>query len=171
MSEIEHLKVELQILSGRIQAERNDEVRHGLQRGRLEAERFQLLVKMMEAMTVDLVQSDVPVPPVTEPPDDDDAELPAEPMRGHKHKPDGLPTYQEMVQRVLEHVSPRWLAPRQMTAMIQQTWWPDIAPNKAASTAWGMARRGMIDKRGRKYRVKSNGHAQQGNGADARTGR
>ena len=159
---ITDLKAELQLLSGRIQAERNDEVRHGLQRGRLEAERFALLVKMMEAMTADVAQPAVPAQPAIEPSEDDDDELPAEPPRGHKHKPDGLPTYQQMVQRVLEHVSPRWLAPKQMTVMIQQTWWPDIAANKAASTAWGMARRGMIDKKGKRYRIKPNGHARGG---------
>ena len=48
--EVMKIKAELQILNGRVQAERNDEVRHGLQRGRLEAERTQLLVKLIEAM-------------------------------------------------------------------------------------------------------------------------
>jgi hypothetical protein len=50
--DVANLKAELQILSGRIQAERNDEVRHGLQRGRLETERAQLMVKMIEAMAI-----------------------------------------------------------------------------------------------------------------------
>ena len=61
--EIATLKAELQILNGRVQAERNDEVRHGLQRGRLEAERSQLLVKLIEAMapTVDTLGATAPV--------------------------------------------------------------------------------------------------------------
>jgi hypothetical protein len=45
--EIAKLKVDLHMLDCTIQAERNDEVRHGLQRGRLEAERAKLLVKIM----------------------------------------------------------------------------------------------------------------------------
>jgi hypothetical protein len=50
--DIAQLKAELHMLDCNIQAERNDEVRHGLQRGRLEAERAKLLVKMMEVMAV-----------------------------------------------------------------------------------------------------------------------
>jgi hypothetical protein len=47
---VARMKEELRLLDCRIQAERNDEVRHGLQRGRLEAERAQLLLKIMETM-------------------------------------------------------------------------------------------------------------------------
>jgi hypothetical protein len=44
------MKEDLRQLECAIAAERNDEVRHGLQRGRLEAERAQLLVRMLETV-------------------------------------------------------------------------------------------------------------------------
>jgi len=47
--EIAKLKAALATLNDRIRAERNGEVRHALQRGRLEAERAELLVKLMDA--------------------------------------------------------------------------------------------------------------------------
>ena len=155
---LDKLKADLTELNMKCQLARDSEVRFALQRGRLEAVRASLLVKIIEA--VEVKQSAPPRSPSVQPAvelEEDDEELPAEAKR--KLKPDGLPTYQEMVRTVLEHVSPRWLAPRQMTAMIRQTWWANIAANKAASTAWGMARRGMIDKKGKRYRIKPNGHA------------
>ena len=155
---LDTLKTELNDLNMKCQLARDNEVRFALQRGRLEAERASLLVKIIEAVEANQ-SAPAPLPamqPVIES-EEADEEPPTE--AGHKHKPDGLPTYQEMVRTVLEHVSPRWLAPRQMTAMIQQTWWSDIPANKAASTAWGMARAGMIEKRGKRYRIKPNGHA------------
>jgi hypothetical protein len=155
---LDNLKADLNELNMKCQLARDNEVRFALQRGRLEAERASLLVKMIEA-----VEAERPAPPPVPAmqPDieseEDDEELAVE--LGRRGKPPGLPTYEQMVHRVLEHVSPRWLAPKQMTAMIQQTWWPGIAANKAASTAWGMARRGKIDKKGRRYRIKQpNGH-------------
>lgn len=90
------------------------------------------------------------------------------------HKPEGLPTYQQMVQTVLNDAAPKWLAPRQITAVIRQTWWSDIPRHKAASTAWGMAQANMLDRRGGRYRVKPNGHAEEaailGNGAAGSAG-
>jgi hypothetical protein len=172
--EVIELRTELRILDGRIQAERNDEVRHGLQRGRLEAERAQLLVKLMDAQLAQLV-----APACDEPHAAPDGiktvTIPAErevPVASspQKHKPDGLPTYQQMVQTVLNNAAPKWLAPRQITAVIRQTWWSDIPRHKAASTAWGMAQAGRLDSRRGRYRAKPNGHAREatanlGNGA------
>lgn len=169
------LKAELSELNMKCQLARDNEVRFALQRGRLEAERATLLAKMIEAVEARQTTPTVILPPLPTKstaalalPEDDDEEPVAETR--HKHKPDGLPTYQRMVQTVLDNAAPRWLAPRQMTAIIQQTWWSDIPANKAASVAWGMARTGMIDKRGSRYRAKLNGHAREattpsGNGA------
>ena len=155
---LDNLKADLNELNMKCQLARDSEVRFALQRGRLEAERASLLVKIIEA--VGARQSAPPplppVQPIVEVEEDDGEQVPG---AKHRLKPDGLPTYQEMVRTVLERAAPRWLAPKQMTAMIQATWWPDIAANKAASTAWGMAQRGMIEKRGKRYRIKPNGHA------------
>jgi hypothetical protein len=85
------LKVELERLNQACQLARDNEVRYALQRGRLEAERAQLLVKLMDAMAAPAaspVPGPAPTPyrvtvggPTVAPPN---------PLRGAK--PDGIPT-------------------------------------------------------------------------------
>ena len=169
-NEVAGLKAGLSELNMKCQLARDNEVRFALQRGRLEAERAMLLIKLMETMVAELVQPAAPALPIVEASENDDDELPAAPEAKHKWKPAGLPTYQQMVQAVLEGAAPKWLKPKQITAAIRKTWWPDIPPHKAASTAWGMAQTGKLEKRGSRYRLKLNGYAREaaighGNGA------
>jgi hypothetical protein len=116
------------------------------------AERTQLLVKLIEEVTVKPI-----VPTVTPrqlqkqpasaiPPEENDDGL-AVPEAKHKWKPDDLPSVREMVETVLTDASPKWLRPKQITDRIRQAWWPDIPSNRAASVAWGLARIGQIEKR------------------------
>lgn len=170
------LKAELVELNQKCQLARDNEVRYALQRSRLEAERAQLLVKLMDAQ----LAASAPAEPCAEPvrpvaplaPSKlngravfvpAEPEAPAgqqqQPYARPTHKPDGLPTYQQMVQQILDDAAPKWLAPRDMTAIIRQTWWSGVPRHKAASTAWTMARAGILDSRGGCYRAKPNGHA------------
>ena len=174
-NEIAGLKAELTELNVKCQSARDNEVRYALQRSRLEAERTQLLVKLIEEVTVKPI-----VPTVTPrqlqkqpasaiPPEEDDDGL-AVPEAKHKWKPDDLPSVREMVETVLTDASPKWLRPKQITDRIRQAWWPDIPSHRAASVAWGLARIGQIEKRGNRYRLKLNRHAREtttglGNGA------
>ena len=154
-NEVAGLKAGLSELNMKCQLARDNEVRFALQRGRLEAERAMLLVKLIEAVEARQAPAVIPpqlptMSPATPAlPEDDDEEPPAEAR--HKLKPAGLPTYQQMVQTVLEDAAPKWLYPRQITAVIKQAWWPTIPPHKAASTAWGMAQAALVDKRGSRY--------------------
>lgn len=76
---------------------------------------------------------------------------------GHKLKPANLPSVRDMIATVLEDASPKWLQPKQIANVVRQTWWPEVPPQRVASVAWGMARIGQLEKRGRRYRAKSNG--------------
>jgi hypothetical protein len=153
-----------------------EEQRCQLKRGRLEAEkarvqsfvdtaelalRFQAEPSTAPAVSFVPVFEDQPNGPKfvvpSKPKPDAEREVPV--ASSPKYKPDGLPTYQQMVQTVLDNAAPKWLAPKQITAVIRQTWWPDVPRHKAASTAWGMARAGRLDSRGGRYRAKLNGHA------------
>ena len=165
--ELEQLRAELQILSGRIQAERNDEVRHGLQRGRLEAERFQLLVKMVEAVTASPVGSVQPAPELSEDEDDvaDGDEGVTAPDHPGKYKPAGLPSVPDMITATLRAAGPGGLQTKQIAEFIRQKWWPEITGGRIACIAWSMKRRGLVEKRGQRYRIKPNGYASEAGGA------
>jgi hypothetical protein len=164
------LKAELQILDGRIQAERNDEVRHGLLRGRLEAERAHLLVKLMEAIAGDTkptTSSDYATfvtlaPPSTMPPAPSfSASLPTATRQALK--PDGTPTVRKMVAAALEDAASRGLhqlRPRDITEFIRQRWWPSVESSSITSTVWRMAKDGKLyAENGRYGMVKTNGSA------------
>ena len=155
------------------QLARDNEVRYALQRGRLEAERTQLLVKLVEAAG--------PAPPVAlqQPTAQPAAAISPEEMPARARpfrkpstppKPDGTPTTRQMITTVLEHFSPKFLQPKQIEAVVRQEWWPDVPPHRIASCAWDMAKHGLVEKRGSRYRAKPNGHAPEavttlGNGA------
>jgi hypothetical protein len=162
-NDVFQLKDELQILNGRIQAERNDEVRHGLQRGRLEAERTQLLVRLMDAMsapatpstpaappTHSVLVSAAPVPPVHE----TTASVSA-PGR-QRHKPAGLPTIVEMVVGVLEGEDDG-MRPCDITKIARRKWWPGLRLAAVGAAAWKLHGQGRLAKDGHRYRL--NGHA------------
>lgn len=172
--EIATLKAELQVLSGRIQAERNDEVRHGLQRGRLEAERAQLLVKLVEAMTPaattavasPAVASAAPynilMSPLTCPKGREvSAAIPvtmrtpapsrASGKRKHNPKPQGLETMETMILAVLQ--SGDWMRPNRVTQAIRDRYWPSAPRNSAPPVMWRMGRDGHLEKGELGYRL------------------
>jgi hypothetical protein len=182
------LRAELAEINQKCLVARDNEVRYALQRSRLESERATLLAKIVEAtdrttpaMPTKVAPSPASSPPATyrmvvqpspaapaavEPPDDDcddEPELQIPPAK-RKLKPDGLPTSRQMVAAVLEQASPKWLHPKQIDAIVRETWWPDAPRDRIRCTVWGMARGGLVEKQGSRYRAKLNGHAHTGNG-------
>jgi hypothetical protein len=156
--EIAKLKAELHALDCHIQAERNDEVRHALRRGRLEAERAQTLVKLMDAVTAlknappqqpsGVNPAAVVVPGV----------LPS-PALKQKHKPDGMPTLKTMVATAFEDAAKRGqveLEPHQVFDFVRRKWWPNVSRNRIRSTIWKMCAAGQLEKGAGVYRL--NGH-------------
>ena len=155
VDEIARLKAALVELNTQCQLARDNEVRYALQRGRLEAERAQLLVKLMD---VRAALAPTPVPeaasppyrvivhePTTASPFDaagingapavvttfaDVASVPvagAVSQEGRKGKPPGLPSMTIMVSAALNDAAQRGhgLTPREVGAFIQQKWWPN----------------------------------------------
>jgi hypothetical protein len=163
--EITRMKEELRLLDGRIQAERNSEVHHGLQRSRLEAERAQLLVRMIEMIKqpiefhplepykVTLQSAPSTLPPIVEPVT---AKTTMTVLR--RAKPDGLPTLNDMIFAVLDGSDA--LAPKEITARIRQRWWPDVANDRVNTVVWRLRRDGRLGYSDGRYRLdRLNGHA------------
>jgi hypothetical protein len=164
----DQLKTELRLLNGRIQATRNEEVRHALQRAKLEAERTELLVKLVDtpsaitpAHQVQSGQSAYAVV-LTTPSIRSNAEIP--PTNGAKHqtrqqrKPAGLPTIVDMIVGVLRNddTPEEGITPSEITDFIRNRWWPDVRTVQISSTVWKLAKEGRLHHIGHRYRL--NGH-------------
>jgi hypothetical protein len=152
--EIAKLKAELHSLNCHIQAERNDEVRHGLQRIRLENERAALLVKLIDAQIASVTvpppahsepQLVVPLPP-----------LPEVPLR-RRVKPEGLPSMSTMIVTALQ-ASGRAQRPVDIANYVRQRWWPTLATPAVNSQVWHMAKNGKLTCRDGLYGLNGIGH-------------
>jgi hypothetical protein len=170
-AEIDRLKAELNDMNVKCQLARDNEVRFALQRGRLEAERTQLLVKMIEAMapTADPVAA---LPPslspgpyrVTMAPSTDRscpmlrqaaAAVPATPRlpplrarparKKRSVKPVGIPTTAQMTLTVLQEAG-SWLQTKQITEAIRNRWWPQATSRDIGPGAWRMAQTGQLER-------------------------
>jgi hypothetical protein len=183
IDEIAQLKADLADLNMKCQLARDNEVRFALQRGRLEAERTNLLVKMVEALapTTGPVASPSAVTPSPAPYNitmssaltcprgrEAPAAIPvtlrepsskqAKPAGKHKPKPANLPTMEEMIFAVLQ--GGLWMRPNQVTAAIRARYWPDAPRNAAPPVAWRLGRAGRLERGDDGYRLptlKSNG--------------
>jgi hypothetical protein len=155
VDEIARLKAALVELNTQCQLARDNEVRYALQRGRLEAERAQLLVKLMD---VRAALAPTPLPEAASPPyriivHEPTTASPFEAagingapavvatladvasvavagavsQEGRKGKPPGLPSMTTMVSAALNDAAQRGhgLTPREVGAFIQQKWWPN----------------------------------------------
>jgi hypothetical protein len=155
--EVAKLKSDLHVLNCHIQSARNDEVRHGLQRGRLEAERAQLLVRLIEAVTAPLAPA-VPAiaagmaasPVVPEP---------AAARKGHlSAKP--RPPMSTMIAQALSDGKAR--RPKDIAKIVRKAHGDSIRPGAIAPVAWKMHVDGKLAKSGHRYRLPVtglNGHA------------
>jgi len=153
---VDRLKAELHSLNCHIQAERNDEVRHGLQRIRLENERAALLVKLIDAQIASVI---VP-PPVVAP------ELPPPlPMPAHaveqavrrKVKPEGLPPVSVMIVTALQATG-KASRPVEIADYVRKRWWPTLATPVINTQAWHLAKIGKLTCRDGYYGLNGVGH-------------
>jgi hypothetical protein len=155
--EVAKLEADLEALNLQCQLARDHEIRYALQRTRLETQRVQLLVKLMDARA-----PPIPSGPLVRPKDRNGAEAIVAEKPGitqparRSHKPNGLPSWTEMVLAVLEAV-PEGLRPREITAVIRRRWWPQARPGRVNATAWSLVNKGLLENTGGRYRL--NGHA------------
>ncbi len=157
------LQADLSLLDSRIQAERNDEVRHALQRGRLEAERSQLLVKLITAcgapVTAEATAYAISYTAT--------ADAPPEPAERQKRKPEGLPTLADMVLNALRGGPSEGTRPRDIAAIVRRTW-PDVGSTQVSTTVWQLAKKGRLQTDNGRYRLpKPNGAAEHPHAAHA----
>ena len=160
---IAQLKAELTDLNMKCQLARDNEVRFALQRGRLEAERTNLLVKMIEALAPTVAAPSAVVPasaysvtlsaltrphgrevPLTIP-----VTLRQPPARSagkqkRNPKPKNLPSTKEMIFAVLQ--SGDWMRPNQITQAIRDRYWKDAPRTAVPSVVWRMAQGGRLEK-------------------------
>jgi len=180
-TEIAQLKADLTDLNMKCQLARDNEVRFALQRGRLEAERAGLLVKMIETMAPAVAPVAAPAivspapysitmsPALTCP---KGREVPAaiavtlrtQPSartagkRRRNLKPANSATTADMVLSVLEGAG--WLRPNAITAVIKQRFWPAVTGHDIAPVVWRLGKLGRLEKGDDGYRLpalKSNG--------------
>jgi hypothetical protein len=174
VEDVAQLKAELNDLNVKCQLARDNEIRFALQRSRLEAERAKLLVKIMEAMAATpapavapaapyhVVVQQAPITPPAAPTHGTVAvtDTPAE--VGRHNKPADV-TVPDMVEAVLQN-APQGLRPCEITAAIQEHYWPEAPRTWVSSVVWHMGQKGRLAKtgngRGRLYRLaaRTNGH-------------
>lgn len=181
IDEIAQLKADLTDLNMKCQLARDNEVRFALQRGRLEVERTNLLVKMIEVLAPTAAASTAA--PATSPAPYNITLSPAltcprgreapaaipvtlrepsskqtKPAGRQKPKPKNLPTTEEMIFAVLDGAG--WQRPNQITAAIRARYWKEAPRNAAPPVAWRLGRDGRLEKGDDGYRLpvsKSNG--------------
>lgn len=69
-------------------------------------------------------------------------------------KPEDIPTVPQMIKRALKEAALTGATgqePREITAFIKKTWWPQADINKVGPIAWRMWKRKELSKRGSKY--------------------
>jgi hypothetical protein len=139
MTDISKLRMELDELNIKCQQARDNEVRYGLQRSRLEAERAQLLAQMVVMVqqpsalstpyaitwqTAALVPTNKPTKP--------------------RIKPEGLPPVSAMVMTVLDNAEAPGLKPQQIRDRIRAKYWPEAPADRIISAAWKLAKGGKL---------------------------
>lgn len=180
VGDIAQLKAELNELNVKCQLARDNEIRFALQRSRLEAERAKLLVKIVEAMAP-AVATTPPSPVITQaapfasPVEHVIIREPSPaPARGTvivtdaaaevgRHNKPADVTVPDMIEAVLQN-APQGLRPCEITAAIQEHYWPEAPRTWVSSVVWHMGQKGRLAKtgsgRGRLYRLptRTNGY-------------
>jgi hypothetical protein len=154
--EIAKLKAELHSLNCRIQAERNDEIRHALNRTRLENERAQALVKLMDAHAP-LAAMPPSAPAVAKAVVVDAPSPPSEPDLRRKVKPDGLPPVSAMIVTALQATG-KASRPVEIADYVRKRWWPTLATAVINTQAWHLAKIGKLTCRDGYYGLNGVGH-------------
>jgi hypothetical protein len=165
MERVAELRTELEQLNLKCQTARDNEVRYALQRSRLEAERTQLLVKLMEAVAQSTPQQINPTAPyrvtmTTAPALDLSANAASGLNKPEYSKPDGIPTMSQMIEITLKGVGDG-LKPKQIINQIKREWWPDMPNERVHQGLFRGVRKGHLQKDGNRYKLiraaKSNG--------------
>lgn len=172
IDEIAQLKAELTDLNMKCQLARDNEVRFALQRGRLEAERTNLLVKMIEALAPSVATPSAVMPTsaynVTMSPGltcpkgrEVPAAIPvtlrtpapsrAAGKRKHNRKPENLPATEELIFSVLQGAG--WQRPSQITRAIKDRYWPDVTSRSVSPLVWRLGRDQRLEKGELGYRL------------------
>jgi hypothetical protein len=150
MNELDDLKEKLRGLDCLIEAERNDEVRHGLQRSRLEADRAQLLVRMIEVMHGP--QPSAPYAVTWQSAISLNESAPTLATVAVR-KPDGLPSMSSMVLSVLDSAEAAGLKPKQIRECIRDKYWPEVPIDRVVSAVWRLAKNGKLHHSDGRYRL------------------
>jgi hypothetical protein len=154
------LKAELVELNAKCLLARDNEIRHALQRSRLEAERAETMVKLMDAygrrdgalvtlpaaLPYAVRFTDAAVLPPLQPPrveDDYRVKLAAAAPQRRKLRPDGLPTTTDMIVTALREVG-KPSRPIEITNFIRARWWPSVTNETVCPTVCRMAKDGRL---------------------------
>ena len=157
--EITKLKADLAELNAKCLTARDNEIRYALQRSRLEAERSQLLVNLVEAATSTPEPAPVPAPaapwrvtvqqgPATATPPSAptnlDTLVKASKNYARKHKPDGLPTIEAMITAAFQEIPSA--RPPDVADYIRKRWgWPELKTPTISSKIWHMRQEGRLN--------------------------
>jgi hypothetical protein len=138
------LRGELDELNQKCLVARDNEVRYALQRSRLEAERAQLLARLVVAQS--LPQPAVPYHVVVR-----GGDVPT--VRPEPHsRPDGTPDLPSMVLGLLRDSSGSLLV-GQIVDGIRGRWWPEIPSTPIYTTVYRLRKSGRIERHGDCYRA------------------
>jgi hypothetical protein len=158
---VDKLKADLDELNLKCQTARDNEVRYALQRSRLEAERAQLLVKIMETMSpsapapYNIVVSTVPavrVPVIT-------------PLIKPVAQPQ-LPSLRAMIEKALESAIPHGLLAGQIIGAVKTLGRPEANKRSIYATISLMLKAGRIGRTdGRYYAINKLANGANGAGA------
>lgn len=158
MDGVAELRAELEQLNLKCQTARDNEVRYALQRSRLEAERTQLLVKLMEAMAHSPAPQQInPAAPyrvtmTTASALDLSANAASGSNKPEYSKPDGIPTMSQMIEITLKGVHDG-LRPKQIISQIKREWWAQMPNERAHQGLFRMVRAGRLEKINDRYKL------------------
>jgi hypothetical protein len=169
MDDVAKLKAELAELNLRCQQARDNEVRYGLQRSRLEAERAQLLARMIEATQQPALSAPYAVTWQSAALANKTVAKPAPRLtvvarNVRNPKPRELPPMSAMVLSVLDGAKAAGLRPRQIRDRIREKYWPEAPADRVFSVVWRLAKGGKLSRSDGHYRLRQcnggnlNGH-------------
>jgi hypothetical protein len=149
-------KDDIYALTRKIEVARNDELRSGLQRTKLEAERarIQAFVDMQEiASRYEAVIEPQPSPVKPEgafSPDLATVGVPGLPKARHTPKPAGIPTTSVMVATALQAAG-KPLRPVEIATYVRDRWWPEAGTPTISATVCRMGQDGRLSRNAGRY--------------------
>jgi hypothetical protein len=153
---IARAKDEIFALGRKIEVARNEELRFGQQRTRLEAERSRIqafvdMCEMAQRFDVAPIHAGQPAVTVTSPDNRLSGSTPKAKPRYSPTKPKGAPTVARMIVAALEDAASRGqsqLQPREITEFVRRKWWPNVGGSSISTAVWRMAQNGRLQSNG-----------------------